>query len=93
MLIRAAALQREINDAVYKCLNLEKTLQKNTDTSRVNREHVKFKLEKFMPDRFKCLIFTQRLTVEKDAEVRKEFSLSWNRTQLSLHKCQKSVKI
>lgn len=37
---------------------------------RVNKECEKIQLDELMPDILKCLIFTQGLTGEKDAEVR-----------------------
>lgn len=41
-----------------------------TYVGKVNRKCEKFKLCELTPDMFKCLIFNQGLTAEKDAEVR-----------------------
>ncbi|XP_029647283.1 uncharacterized protein LOC115221276 [Octopus sinensis] len=55
----------------WKCLNAEKRddVDYTTYAGRMNRECEIFKLDKLTSDTFKCLIFAQRLTAKKDAEV------------------------
>ncbi|XP_014784252.1 uncharacterized protein LOC106879270 [Octopus bimaculoides] len=81
-----------------KCLNLEKNNEEDyiTYASRVNREFVRFKLDELTPDMFKCLIFTQGLTAEKDAKVRTRILVKLEENQVVTlqlsEECERIVK-
>ena len=72
MLIQLFGERISLSTTCWQCFNLTK---KNTDdyttfASVVNKECEKFKFSELTPDMFKCLIFVQEQTAQKDAEIR-----------------------
>ena len=61
----------------YQCLNVKKKAKDECLTSDgiVNRECERFKLNEWIADNFKCLISVQKLTAERDSDIRSRILL------------------